>query len=346
MVIRPVPYLAVLCALAPAPAVAQSGFSAQWTAVQPIVAQWVNAPIGTQNPIVTWPAGPLPATPLTVAVHPTGPNAQTVFYSSPLPLQSGMEHNWLFASLWWAPYPQVTLTTADLLLQISGPQSATGSIEFRVTDAGDTPDPTGFRIDVGNDGTVEVDTRQPFAPTTFVDRRAAYAWDFANGPLFVRVTHHSGGYVAPQLFTLQVSFRSWVAGMRSSGDDCGAVGSVPVTSGYESHYHLAALPSLSPNHAMVLRATGVGPFASFLVSLQPHTAVYGIPGFLTPPCDLLAPVEFLVAGGVSSVVPGTPFAVEWIAPVPHLPPGLDFYVQHASMNVGWLGMTNRVHVRT
>ncbi|MFO1076316.1 MAG: hypothetical protein U1E73_01160 [Planctomycetota bacterium] len=335
--------LLLLTAAQPA---AQTGFSAQWSAQQPIVAQWVNAPIGTPNATVTYPAGPLPATPVTVAVTPTGWLTATSFSIAPQVPQPGMLFDWSFHSSSWVPATAVTTTFADLLLTVTGPQNATGSLDLRVDASGDSPSQFAFRVDIGNDGSFEFDSRDSQAATTSLDRRASYAWDFANGPLLVRVLHQGNGAAMPQGFGLQTGFRPWAAGTTSTGDDCGALGIAPFGgTGFETHYHLAALPPFASNQSMVLRASGIGPFAAFLVSMQPNTVTYGLPGF-TPPCDALANIALVELGGVSQVLSGTSFRIEWILPVPVLPPGLDFWVQHASMQLGWLGFSNRVRVQT
>jgi hypothetical protein len=329
--------------------VGQGGFTAQWTALSPIVAQWTNAPGGTPGAIVTWPAGPLPNTPIVVAVNvPAWPNAAQ-FGSTPLPLQTGMLSNWSFSADSWEPFGLHVQTTADLLLQVTGPAAATGSIEFVVTSMGDSPSAAAFRVDVGNDGTFELDSSvSGLFPTTSLDRHGAYAWDFGGGPLFVRVQHLADGFTAPQLFGLQVSFRPWVDVAESFGDDCGSQGTVMGVGNYFSHYHLAALPPLGPLDLAALRATGIGPFSGFLVSTQANTVLFHLPGSLSSPCDLLASAFFTASGAASRVVqfPVLLLPVEWVVVVPSLPPGLEFWVQHASMQLPYLGFTNRVRIRT
>ncbi|MFO1077657.1 MAG: hypothetical protein U1E73_08010 [Planctomycetota bacterium] len=341
---RFLPLLAVLTGAATAQC---GGFTAQWTALSPIVAEWVNAPVTAPNPIVTYPAGPLPAAPIDVAVDVglgwwTG---SASFSSTPLPLQSGMVAHWSLSAYAYVPQGEVSRTTADLLLRIDGPDCALGTLELQLTMFGDSPQTSGFRVDIGNDGSFELDTFTANPLTSTLDRNAFFAWDFAGGPLFVRVTHTAYGAPMPQDFGCRVAFRPWVAGVDTYGDDCGNETVPPLSSGYTTRYHLAVLPPFRPQDSMVLRANGIGPFAAFLLSDRIATVTFQLTGSPSPACDLLSHVVFTHLGGVASVNSGT-IPVQWIALVPPLPPGLDLNVQHASLLPPHFGLTNRVRIRT
>jgi hypothetical protein len=330
-------------------AVGQGGFSAQWTALQPIVAQWTNAPIGTPGATVSWPPGPLPNAPVVVAVDVPGRTDAARFSSSPQALGPGMASHWLFTATSVEPNGFYVQTTADLLLQITGPAAATGSIEFVVTSYGDSPLASVFRVDFGNDGTFELDAgANTPSSSSMVDRHGAFSWDFARGPLVARVLHHDSGWASAQWFNLETVFRPWVPEASSFGDDCGNEGTKYGFGEYYTNYHLAALPPIRPSDLAALRATGIGGFSGFLISTQSNTVPFHLPGSLSAPCDLLASVALAESGTVSRVWQfgslGLP--VEWVAVVPLLPPGFEFWVQHASMQLPYLGVTNRVRIRT
>lgn len=328
--------------------VGQGGFQAQWTALAPIVAQWTNAPNGTAGAVVSHPAGPLPNGPVGVGVAVgTWPDAAR-FDFTPLPLEAGMVGNWSCTASSWLPFGQQSRTTADLLLQIGGPAGSVCSIDLRLVSFGDTPSPFGFRVDLGNDGVFEVDTTVTAPETTDLDRRAAFAWDFDQGPLPVRVVHDAGGFIAPQWFGLQVSLRPWSPLAADVGRGCEVEGTAAFTSGYCTNYHLAALPPAGLPGLAELRATGIGPFGAFFVGVDPATVAFPLWGAPAHACDVLANIVLSEAGFVSRTVSSFqhPIPVQWATVVPLLPPGLQFYVQHASLQVPHLGFTNRIRIRT
>lgn len=323
-------------------AAGQAGYSAQWTALIPITAEWIGVP----GVVVTHPAGPFGDVALVVGVTVAGQPNAAAFRYDPLALQPGMAGNWAFSSHAWLWPGNLSRTSADLLLQVDGPKDATCTVELRVTSFGDNPDPRGFQVDVGNDGLFEVTSTPLSTFTPNLDRRAGQAWPFARGPLLVRVLHEAWGSSIPQDFGLEIAVRSWPLPAASRGDDCGNVGRGPATSSYATNYHLAALPPLAPTDLMALRATGLGGFSGFMVGTRPDTVTFQLPGVLSVPCDMLIQTLFTTSGTVARTVPfqGTP--AEWVAAVPLLPPGLEFWVQHVSLEIPWLGFTNRVQIRT
>ncbi|MCA8949795.1 MAG: hypothetical protein KDE27_09855 [Planctomycetes bacterium] len=328
---------------------AQGGITTQWTALTPIVAQWVNAPANAPNPIVSHPAGPLPNAPLEVEVFVgTGGSNSASFSVTPLPPLPGVVGRTALRADAYVPYYEQTRTSADLLLRIAGPTAGVGSLELQIVSLGDFPDPNALRVDVGNDGTFELRSNPTAGSITALERHAWFAWDFANGPLEVRVVHDVYSRPAPQFYELVTAFRPWVAGVDTIGDDCGSEAPEPGSTGYTTCYHLAALPPFRPEDALTLRASGIGYYGAFLLSDRPDTVTFQLGGSPSPACDLLDDVVFTCLGGISGArtTAWVPLATEWIAPLPVLPPGLDIHVQHASLVLPYLGLTNRVHIRT
>ncbi len=328
--------------------VGQSGFTTQVTALAPIVAEWTNAPTGTIGAVVTHPAGPLPNAATVVGVTIGSSTNAMAFYCSPTTPEPGVVSSWSFSASATTPVGQFARTSADLLIRVTGPQDAVCTADFRLSASGDTPNGTAFEVDVGCDGTVEFNTWPSFQ-TTSLDRRAAALWDFAEGPLLVRILHAANGSYMPQGFGVLFTLRPWIPDTAGFGDDCGNEAPASGNRGYFSRYHLAALPPLAPTEIAALRAIGMGPFSAFLISDRPKTVTFHLQGSTSLPCDLLSDVIFLDSGFVSrtvwSHVEGD-IPVEWIAPVPQLPPGLEIHLQHASLYWPYLGFTNRVRLRT
>ncbi len=320
----------------------------RWTALAPIEARWDNAPAGTPGAVVTHPAGPLPDATTTVAVTVAGWPAAASFTMAPQPPQAGEAVRWSLGAHAWLPWAQNSTTTADLLLEITGPTTAAASLVARIGSAGDSPDPRGFQLDLGNDGTIELDSFHPRNPTTGLERRAAWAWDFRNGPLRMRVRHLGWGWSAPQAFGLDLGLVPWLATASSHGSDCGNEAILPMVGFYASDYHLLALPPATQQALSTLRATGLGHFGAFLVSARPDTIRWQVPATLSLPCDLLSEVLFTTPGTVTRSAGSSrnPWPMEWTTQVPLLPPGLDLHLQHASLAPPWFGVTNRVQIRT
>lgn len=331
---RPLPLvLYLLCAHA----ATQTGVTAQLTALQPIVATWLNAPPNTPGASVSHPAGPLTSALVRVPVG-SRPWAGEVAISLPANAWPSLHlatRNDTFFGDW-------VQTSADLLWQVNGPPTLHGEVRIDIAALGDAGAANGLLVDFGNDGVVEVDT----APSVghWFNGLRSFPWDFAAGPLSVRIRHASTGGFPPQYYGLDLQFDPWYAGATDLGASCPQFTSQVADLHFD--HRLAALPPTAPQDLSTLRATGFGSFTAFLISAQADVGPAPLPPRFGS-CDLLTSIVFTAPGSATRVEAWYP--VEWVARVPMLPPGFEFWAQHASLRQAatWeLTLTNRIRVQT
>ena len=330
------PFPLVLCLLC-AHAATQTGVTAQLTALQPIVATWLNAPPNTPGASVSHPAGPLTSAlvRLAVGVRPTAAEVECSLPTNAWPrLHLEASHDSSFGD--WVQ------TSADLLWQVNGPPTLRGDVRVDIAALGDAGVANGLLVDFGDDGVVEVDTSAGVGHW-FTGLRS-FSWDFAAGPLSVRIRHAATGGFPPQYYGLDLQFEPWYAGAFDLGASCPQFTSQVADLHFD--HRLAALPATAPQDLLTLRATGLGGFTSFLVGALPDVGPAPLPPHFGS-CDLLTSIVFTGTGGATRMEAWHP--IEWVARVPLLPPGFEFWAQHASLRQGltWeLTLTNRIHVQT
>ena len=329
--------LASLLAEARAQTVSAMPPTATLTAITPITAAWLSAPAGTPGAVVSHPAGPLT---MANVVGPVG-TAWATFHCD---LTQGPDVTVLDATtMVFAPQGEVVGTNADLLLTLTGPPNSLATIDIGLAHLGDTPDPNGFRIDLGDDGSDELDTASMYCCGTL--QRRVLTRSLANGPWLVRIRDDNTLSVSPQAYDLHLEFRIQLAGVTDIGGECGrAITTPPTTVIYSTNAQLTARPSSLPNEFGVLRAVGLGHIGLFLFADQPLLAQLPLPPFGS--CDVLASTQFGDPGLVTS---GTAVPSEWEVHLPALPPGLTFHVQHAWLHLGApirFGASNALRIDT
>lgn len=323
-----------------APAVAQPPLQATLLALQPIEAEWTSAPAGTAGALVSVPAGPVTRA---EAYAPVGQN-WAIFDCSVASIGNGVRV--LATSVVFPPGSELAETRADLLLLLSAPQAITVALDLHVAHFGDTPSAAGFRIDIGDDGSDELDTSSP-ACCGSVRRHATTTTIGPNG-LSVRIRSTNTMDASPQAFELWIDAEPWHAAATPITLACDALGTkLPPQGYYQGNYQLSVLPPLSPYEFALLRAAGLGTFDLFIVSTDPGMAPLTLPAPLPGPCDLLTNIVFALPGDATILAPArSGFEMR----VPLLPPGLVVYVQHLSVeNMAApfaFGTTNVVRVDT
>lgn len=333
---------AAVCLLAAGGALAQDGLKVSMQALSPIAAEWLNAPPGTPGAIATHPVGPL--TEADVAVGSGG----QVWAQFVCRLAADGERWTVNAlSLAYAPWPNMVETRADLLLQLTGAPHAAVDIDLQVEHWGDQPNPAGFQVDYGNDGNIDVSTVSTACCGTV--HRRTWTWMPRSGDLEIRIVNHGLDPVSPQVYFLHLVATPWAPTTEPAGLGYGGLAQTTkfLGSGLRTtNYQLAALPATTPGNLAELRATGLGSFGAFLVSTLPDTALLQLPPPFTTVCDVLVNVQLLAFGTATGT---TPLPMEWWLVVPPLPPGLTFYVQHASAELSsqvMFGATNRIRFDT
>lgn len=304
-----------------APAVAQGPLQASLIALQPITAEWTSAPPGTTGALVTVPAGPITRA---EAHAPFGQNWAT-FDCSIAPLGDGVRV--LATSVVFPPGTELAETHADLLLLLSSPQPIPVSLDLHVAHYGDTPWAAGFRIDVGDDGSDELDTSSPACCGSV--RRLASTVTVGPGGLAVRIRSTNIMGASPQAFDLWLDVEPWLAAATPVSGACDALATkLPPDGYYQGNYQMAVLPPASPSEFALLRASGLGPFDLFVVSGDPGTSPLTLPVPTTGPCDLLTNLVLAFPGEATILSPArSGFELR----VPPLPLGLVIYVQHLSV---------------
>ncbi|MBL8749480.1 MAG: hypothetical protein JNK78_10000 [Planctomycetes bacterium] len=317
--------------------------TAQLAANTPISAAWTQQ--GGASGSTSFPAGPLVADGSLVSVAPLG--LSTITWTVPtvgsvacvLDVDCGTNGG---------SGPSVDHTTAvDLTFLVSGPVGQRGHVRIVMNGLTDFPLANGLFIDVGADGSFEASAYPPALP--LFQREWCVPVVLGASPLAVRILH-AGSATANgnpgQFWTVGITFVPWSVGVNDLGSACpvndvGWVGTWPS----DNHpYFLFAAPA-APTDSCRLVARGHG-FSAFLVGLN---SLRMAPGWIGTGCDdLLVNPAFSFAG--TAIAPGT-----WEFVVPALPPGMTFFVQHASLGPAsglpsWppfrAGVTNLVEVNS
>jgi hypothetical protein len=113
-----------------------------------------------------------------------------------------------------------------------------------------------------------------------------------------------------------------------------------------SNHHLVALPATDGHQLAVLQAHGLGGANVFVVGADATTAPLLLPPPFASTCPLLGNVLATVPGTVTS---NTPTPTTWQLAIPPLPPGLVFFVQHASVHAIApfpVGTSNRLRIQS
>lgn len=230
-------------------------------------------------------------------------------------------------------YPNAT-DHADLTLTLTAPQGTIAMIDLQVGQGGDAPSPSGFRVDWGNDGTVEVEST--CLTCTYLTHIRTWTWDFSNGDLAIRIRTDQVSIAGVQGYQCELNVRPWGAGATPIAPDCGGlINYQPGGSGsglVSTNYQIAALPPTQAVALATLRANGGGQFGAFLVSDSQVTQPLTLPSPFTATCSVLAAPLFFDLGTVTATFSSWTSAPprQWDLVVPQLPPGITFYVQHAS----------------
>jgi len=305
-----------------APAVAQAPLQATLTAVAPIEAEWITAPPGTPGALISQPAGPLTSADI------TGPVGESWAHFTCGLTANGAGWRLLASSQVFSPLPELAETRADLLLQVTATVPTTIVLDLQLAHWGDFPSSAGFTIDVGDDGSNELDTNLPFCCGSV--RRLTTTRLLDGTGLAIRIRGTNTMSASPQAYDLWLDAQPWLPQATPVAGDCGSLGTkVPPQGWYQGNYQLAALPSSDPLEFGVLRANGLGDFDLFFVAGLPTTAPFLLPAPLPGPCNLLTDILVAVPGTPTITSPATS---EWELHLPLLPPGLVLHAQHASVH--------------
>lgn len=309
------------------PLLGQSPVTAQLTANTPMVVTRTDSS-GTT-------AAAQPAGPLTQDGAIALPNAQVdLAWTVPTPGDARCR----FES---DAYPYDFSTTQvhlDCTLRLYG-TNVRGHLQIDMHNGGDFP--AHLEVDVFDDGVVDVDSNQlqwSSWPPLLVNFHRPLT---LTGSVAVRI-RMQGTTIAPVGHSIEVRFLPWANGTEDLGSSCpsnlvGYIGEQDF-----DDYFLAALPGEGAE-ALRFVADGYGPLATFVVSLQSARLPVGAIG-LGVGCDDLLAVPLLDGPGIQ-LEPG-----RWALPVPPLPAGLEFFVQHVSLG-NWgsaprFGVTNVVRYQT
>jgi hypothetical protein len=339
------PFVVVVLAVA---LEAQGPLQAALLAVDDIHAKWVFQATGATGAMQTHPAGTLSAANVQVG-H--GVQTNVAHYTCTLlPMGNGYT---LDASTSVAGYVSGVqfLTHADLLFVLTGPADLVVSIGLLLSHGGDFTSSPPFRVDLGDDGTIEVDSGCMNCGSARHHR--LWTWDFAAGHLGIRIRTDQQSMGGAQGHSLSLAVQPWIGAASHAAADCGGIAYVASPSNSEresSNYQLAVDEPTQPSQLAVLRAVGLGQVNALVVAMQPGTTPLQLPAPFTSTCPVLANVLLFDVLGPSTTTTapsGTPW--EWQLPVPLLAPGLTFYVQHLSAHVAspfWFGASNIVRIDT
>ncbi|MFT4840300.1 MAG: hypothetical protein ACJAQZ_000118 [Planctomycetota bacterium] len=314
-----------------------------------IEARWINLPSGTLGGLDTHPAGPLS----NAIVQVSGGSQQSQF-DCDLSSYVGFDELTATTICRGSYWPSNASTHADLTLTIDGPVGRHVGISIDINHFGDYSSAEGFRIDVEDDGTIDLDSVAPVG-STGLHEHLHLSWDFAGGPLPIRIRTDQLGFGGPQMYSLRIRVWPWTPAATPAGPDCGLRAALYDGHHYESsNYHMTARASSAPGELAILQATGLGQLNAFVVAAQPMVMPLQLPPPFTTACDILANGLSYGSGTVTELNNVTPVLGyfpprEWQLVVPTLPPGLTFYVQHASASSFapfWFGTTNRIRFDT
>ena len=257
---------------------------------------------------------------------------------------------------WGVPYGFAHVSVhADLTLTLAGPPGLVVGLLVENLHGGDCSDPNAFRIDLGDDGTTELwSAAQPGGSSTYWGHRV-WTWDFANGPLPIRVRSDGFLWCGAQGYRLDLRIVPWIPEAQPAGPDCGGISRIGGPSYFEdTNYQLVPIPSPVPGELAVLRASGLGSFGAYVVASGPSATPFSLPSPFPQTCDVLIDGFWFGAGAVEELSylspwPSPPQPRTWRLHVPALPPGLSLHVQHVSAMLQPpfpFGATNRVRIDT
>lgn len=331
-------------------ALAQS-VTATLTANDTIYAQW-SIPAIASGVIQTHPPGPLTSTSLS-APYTLGSGAIAASYSCQLTTQGdGIR---LIASTYSTLVSGgITLADAhaDLTLQVASVGTPAAAVSVMFSHFGDLGRSDGFRVDLGNDGSVDADSGTH--PCSSGDRFRSWIWDFANGPLVVRIRtdQYASAFWGAQDYGLRVDVEPWHPSATPVATDCGAVAAQSTWRCMDTNYQMWASPPTQPGDWMVLKAAGFGTLDTFIVAGQSQQVPFQLAAPFSIACPLLSDPLVLMPGvttALTSPFDPTPTPRQWELRVPPLPAGLVLHVQHASAMPAapwWFGATNVLRIDT
>ena len=332
---------AALC-LPLAPTCAQ-GLTATLTANDPVYARRSESATGMVLAEQTHPAGPLASTSLGV------PGASYTCTFGP----EGEGYRLEASTQCGISMPGLLIAThADLTMVVNGPSNRIASIDLEINHFGDFSAADGFRVDFGDDGSFEVSSGGS-PPSSGQRIHRLWTWDFADGPLPIRIRTDQIASFGPQAYTLDLDAELWAAEGSPTGPDCGGIalrynGSFAET----TNYQLAVEAPPGAGQLAELRATGMGIVGAFFVAGAATVQPLTLPPPFVGTCDVLDSVlwlDFATVSASTSASGATPIPREWRLTVPALPPGLTFHLQHVSAEPSVptrFGASNRVRIDT
>jgi hypothetical protein len=314
---------------------AQGVINAQLVANTQLEATWLNAPPNTPGASMSQAPGLFSACSLQVS------QGGTASYYANFGA-SGANWSMNTGCYSWPGTGNLMRVAGDISLLLTAPPTVTADISVRLSSGGDGAGSNAIFVQLNGSPIVGY-----FHGFNVMQR--AVTWDFAAGPADIGAVVSNVFAQYPQGLSASVSVRPWADGATDLGDPCGLSG---VDGDAHVWAHLAALRPTTPQSIAHLEATGLGQFAAFLISDQPTTSPT-LPNGIVLSCPILSSIIATVPGVVTGVSTPRP----WVTEVPTLPPGLEFYVQHACMtlptswnprNLANLGLTlsNRVRIRT
>lgn len=321
--------LVVAAASLAVPALAQTGVTAVLVANAPIVVSWTDA----GNTITA--SQPPGALLQTGSVEIPNPGLIQVSWTPPTATDAACRLHY-FSN----PYPGATDVSLDCTLWLSSP-NAHGHVQIDMLNAGDFP---GYlTVDVMDDGVIEATSALQAGswPAFTANLNASIVLTGTPVPVRMRMT---GLNLALELRTIEVRFVPWATGTEDLGSSCTPNRVFPYHWGpnVQEDYFLAALPGTG-SEALRFVADGYGTLETFVVSLGSMRLYPGTIG-LGFGCDDLLAAPLLDGPGISLG------SGRWALPVPPLPGGLEFFVQHVSLGASGgiiiFGVTNVVRYQT
>ncbi len=299
--------LAVMFALGAtlAPSLAAQGLQTTLEAIQPLTLSLGGVP-QQQHP-----AGPLTSASLSI-LDPTCLANGT--------LTCAITGNSLSASHnVWGPNCGGLTATSDLRLNVSALQPGWATLRMSITASGDCGGQ--FRVDVGDDGSNEVS----YSWGSTFEKTRNLVIPVGTTPLPVRIYQYTCG-AQPTGQSVNLVVEQWDATATQDQVGCGGLFGSAGWQAIECDHTLMFVDDPAPGALGVLRAGGFGQFHSFVVASTAPTAPLQLPAPFTQICPTLANVLLLAPGAQSGMLGRQ---ILWELPVPTLPVGLTFFVQHA-----------------
>lgn len=305
------------------PMTAQAPWTTTLVANDAITAEWVNTQTNVVGASQTHPAGPLVAASVQVS---------TARYSCSLVAAAASVEFTASTSGGSMTWPFRSRSHADLTLTITG--TGIASLEVDLRHGGDGVIPNAMRIDVGDDGTVELESSWGFIGSPRHHR--LWTWDFNQGALVVRIRTDQQTMFGFQGHSIVLRALPWSGHATPMSAACPASGVEMDPWLFEAettNYQLAPEPATQTNQLLALRAFGFGSLGFFVASDTASLTPLQLPN-LPILCPALANALFVEAGSVSATTQISGASMiprQWTLAVPLLPPGIRFYVQHGSV---------------